>query len=88
MSEANYQIIVTTDGARAAAVREALGDRLELAKYPVRETSVVYRSSDNVEVSATLVSLAVDPADLDGVAAELAKLPGVSHATWNVSAME
>jgi len=87
-SEANYELIVTTDAGRAATVREALGDRLELAKYPVRETRVVYRSTDNVEVSAMLVSLAVDPADLDAVAAELAKLPGVSHATWNVSALD
>ena len=87
-SEANYQIIVTTDAGRAATVRDVLSDRLESAKYPVRETSVVYRSTDNVEVSAMLVSLAVDPADLDAVAAELAKLPGVSHATWNVSALD
>jgi putative Mg2+ transporter-C (MgtC) family protein len=35
-----------------------------------------------------LVPLAVEPGDLDGVVADLAKLPGVSHATWNVSALE
>jgi putative Mg2+ transporter-C (MgtC) family protein len=87
-SEANYEIIVTTDVDRAAEVREALSERLEVAKYPVRESKVVYRSDDNVDVSATLVSLAVDPADLDAIAGELAKLPGVSHATWNVSALE
>jgi putative Mg2+ transporter-C (MgtC) family protein len=87
-SEANYEIIVTTDVDKAAEVREALSERLEAAKYPVRESKVVYRSDDNVEVSATLVSLAVESTDLDTIAAELAKLPGVSHATWNVSALE
>jgi len=87
-SEANYQILVTTDVARAAEVREALGERLEAAHYPVRETKVVYRSDDNVEVGAVLVSLAVAPGDLDAIVAGLARQPGVSHATWNVSALE
>lgn len=87
-SEANYEIIVTTDVDKAAEVREALSERLEAAKYPVRESKVVYRSDDNVEVTALLVSLAVESADLDRIVAELAKLPGVSHATWSVSALE
>jgi putative Mg2+ transporter-C (MgtC) family protein len=87
-SEANYEIIVTTDVDKAAEVREALSERLEAAKYPVRESKVVYRSDDNVEVSALLVSLAVESADLDRIVVELAKLPGVSHATWSVSALE
>ena len=54
----------------------------------MRETKVVYRSDDNVEVAAVLVSLAVEPGDLDAIVAALAKLAGVSHATWNVSALE
>ena len=87
-SEANYEIIVTTDVGNVAQIREALGERLEAANYPVRETKVVYRSDDNVEVAAVLVSLAVEPGDLDAIVAALAKLPGVSHATWNVSALE
>jgi putative Mg2+ transporter-C (MgtC) family protein len=87
-SEANYEVVVTTDAAGAAEVRDLLGERLEAANYPVRETKVVYRSNDNVEIAAMLVSLAVDAADLDAVVAVLAKLPGVSHATWNVSTLE
>ena len=35
-----------------------------------------------------LVSLAVEAAELDAVVAELSKQPGVSYATWNVSALE
>lgn len=87
-SEANYEIVVTTDGLRAAEIREALEDRLEAAKYPVRETEVVYRSEGNVEITTLLVPLAVEAGDLDRVVAELAGLPGVRHATWNVSALE
>jgi len=30
----------------------------------------------------------VNPADLDAVVAALAKLSGVSHATWNVSTLD
>jgi len=35
-----------------------------------------------------LVPLAVQPDDLDAVVGELSKLPGVSHASWRISAME
>jgi len=87
-SEASYEIVVTTDALRAAEIREALDERLEVAKYPVRETEVAYRSEDNVEIVATLVPLAVEAAELDRVTAELARMPGVRHATWNVSALE
>jgi putative Mg2+ transporter-C (MgtC) family protein len=87
-SEAAYEVIVTTDAIKAADIRIVLSERLEAAKYPIRETNVVYRSNDNVEISARLVSLAVDPKDLDTVVAELSKLTGVRHATWNVSALE
>jgi putative Mg2+ transporter-C (MgtC) family protein len=87
-SEANYEVIVTTDADKAANIRDALSERLEAAKYPLRETNVVYRSNDTVEISARLVSLAVDEKDLDAVTSELSKLAGVRHATWNVSALE
>jgi putative Mg2+ transporter-C (MgtC) family protein len=87
-SEANYEVIVTTDAINAADARDNLNERLEAAKYPIREINVVHRSNDNVEIAARLVSLAVDPRDLDTVVAELSKLTGVRHATWNVSTLE
>jgi putative Mg2+ transporter-C (MgtC) family protein len=87
-SEANYEISITTDAKRSAEIREFMNERLDAASYPVRETKIVFHSGENVEVSAVLVPLAVEPGDLDGVVADLAKLPGVSHATWNVSALE
>ncbi len=87
-SEATYEISITTDAKRSGEVRDVMNDRLEAASYPVRETRIVFHGSDNVEVSAVLVPLAVEPAELDAVVAELSKVPGVSHATWNVSALE
>jgi putative Mg2+ transporter-C (MgtC) family protein len=86
-SEATYEISVTTDSRRAAEVRDVMNERLEAASYPVRETKIVFHANDNVEVSAVLVPLAVEPGDLDGVVADLAKQAGVSHATWHVSAL-
>jgi putative Mg2+ transporter-C (MgtC) family protein len=87
-SEASYQIVVTTGAARAAEIRDVLNERLDAANYPVRESRTIYRSIDNVEVVALLVSLAVEPEELDAIVTGLSKLPGVSHATWNVSALE
>ena len=88
-SEATYEISVTTDDARRAGeLRDFMSERLEAASYPVRETRIVFHSGDNVEVSAVLVPLAAEPAELDAVATDLSRLPGVSHATWNVSALE
>jgi putative Mg2+ transporter-C (MgtC) family protein len=87
-SEAHYEVVVTTDAVHAADVRDHLTEQLETASYPIRETKVVYRSNDNVEITAELISLAVDSADLDTVVAGLADLSGVSHATWNVSTLD
>jgi len=87
-SEATYEIVVTTDAKHAAQVRDFLNERLEATNYPLRETKVVYRSNDNVEIAAMLVSLAVEAEELDAVVAELSKQPGVSYATWHVSALE
>jgi putative Mg2+ transporter-C (MgtC) family protein len=87
-SEATYELSVTTDAQRAAEVRDFLNERLEAASYPVRETKIVYHANDNVEVAAVLVPLSAEPGALDAVVSDLSKLPGVSHATWSVSALE
>jgi len=86
-SEATYEIVVTADALRATELREALDELLDAAKYPVRETEVAYRSDDNVEIVAMLLPLVADAAELDRVVSELAKLPGVRHATWNVRSL-
>jgi len=87
-SEATYEIVVTTDAKHAAEVRDFLNEQLQATNYPLRETKVVYRSNDNVEIAAMLVSLAVEAEELDAVVAALSKQPGVSYATWHVSALE
>jgi putative Mg2+ transporter-C (MgtC) family protein len=87
-SEATYEISVTTDSRRAGEVRDAVSERLDTASLPVRESKIVFHSNDNVEVAAVLVPLAVESGDLDAVVGDLSKLPGVSHATWSVSALE
>ena len=54
----------------------------------MRDTDVVYRAEEEAEIVATLVSLSIEPDELDAVVASLAGLPGVRHATWNVRALE
>ena len=80
--------MVTTDASSVASVREILLEKLAVANYPVRDTDVVYRSSDDAEIVATLVSLSIEPDELDAVVTSLEGLPGVRHATWNVRALE
>src|ERR1700733_13815917 len=87
-SEATYDVLVTTDVSAVASVRDVLVEKLAAANYPVRETNVVYRSEDEAEIVATLVSLSIEPDELDAVVASLPALPGVRHATWNVRALE
>jgi len=87
-SEALYDVLVTADINSVAQVREFLLEKLAAANYPVRDTDVVYRSEEEAEIVATLVSLSIEPDELDAVVASLAGLPGVRHATWNVRALE
>ncbi len=84
-SEATYEIRLTVDVASMDAVRDLLVEKLEAAKYPVSDVNVIERAEDVVEIVATLVSTAVDAKELDAVTADLARRPGVRHATWDVS---
>jgi len=84
-SEATYEIRLTVDTESMDAVRDLLVERLEAANYPVSDVNVIERGEDVVEMVATLVSTAVDAKELDAVTADLARRPGVRHATWDVS---
>jgi putative Mg2+ transporter-C (MgtC) family protein len=84
-SEATYEIRLTVDAASIDAARDLLVEKLEAAKYPVSDVNVIERAEDVVEIVATLVSTAVEAKELDAVAADLARRPGVRHATWDVS---
>jgi putative Mg2+ transporter-C (MgtC) family protein len=83
-SEATYQFRLTVDADALADVRELLVEKLEASHYPVGDVDVVERADESIEVVATLVSTAVEAAELDAVAADLARRPGVRHATWDV----
>lgn len=84
-SEATYEFMLTVDAGVMSGMRELLVDKLAAAQYPVGDVNVIDRSGDVVEIVATLVSTAVNSAELDAVAADLARRPGVRHATWDVS---
>jgi putative Mg2+ transporter-C (MgtC) family protein len=71
-----------------AKMRDRLVERLETAQYPVANVDVVGTADDLLEIVATLVSTAIDPKELDVVAADLQQQQGVRHATWEVSTQE
>ncbi len=84
-SEATYEVMLTVDVTAIDSLREVLVAKLEAAQYPVGDVQVIDRTEDAVEVIATLVSTAVEAKELDAVTADLARMPGVRHATWDVS---
>lgn len=87
-SEATYyfKLAVATDA--LPDMRDRLVDKLEAAKYTVADIEVVEIGEDNLEIVAKLVATAVDPNELNAVATDLQHLPGVRHATWEVSTTE
>ncbi|MBR0991754.1 MgtC/SapB family protein [Bradyrhizobium japonicum] len=84
-SEATYyfKLAVATDA--LPDMRDRLVEKLEAAKYPVADIEVAEIGEDNLEIVAKLVATAVDPNELNAVATALQHLPGVRHATWEVS---
>jgi putative Mg2+ transporter-C (MgtC) family protein len=87
-SEATYNMHVTTSPENVGEVRDLLTETLEEASYPIRQIEVEERSPGVSEIVATLVSTAVEPAELDAVAATLEQSPLVSHASWSSSSTE
>jgi putative Mg2+ transporter-C (MgtC) family protein len=85
-SEATYEIHVMTEAEHVGEVRDCVIEVLEAASYPIRDVEVVERSDEITEVVATLVSTAVEPAELDAAAEKIATSPRVSHASWSSNA--
>ncbi|WP_439371335.1 MgtC/SapB family protein [Bradyrhizobium sp. PMVTL-01] len=81
-----FKLAVATDA--LPDMRDRLVDKLETAKYPVADIEVAEIGEDNLEIVARLVATAVDPNELNAVATDLQHLPGVRHATWEVSTTE
>jgi putative Mg2+ transporter-C (MgtC) family protein len=84
-SEATYyfKLAVTTEA--LPDMRDRLVEKLESANYPVADVDVVEIGDDILEIVATLVATAVDPNELNAVAVEMQRQPGVRHATWEVN---
>jgi putative Mg2+ transporter-C (MgtC) family protein len=83
--EATYEFKLAVTQEALPDMRDLLVERLERAHYPVADVDVVEHGDDLLEIVATLVSTTVDPKDLDQVATDLERQPGVRHATWEVS---
>jgi putative Mg2+ transporter-C (MgtC) family protein len=81
-----FKLAVATDS--LPDMRDRLVDKLEVANYPVADIDVVEIGDDILEIVAKLVATAVDPNELNTVATDLQHLPGVRHATWEVSTTE
>ncbi|MEW6449521.1 MgtC/SapB family protein [Leptospira sp. severe_002] len=87
-SEATYEVRLTTDIKAVPQVREQLLEKLEAAKYPVREVEEIDRADETIELVAELMSSSVDSKELDSVTNALGSMPGVRHATWTVRTVE
>ncbi len=86
--EATYEVRVTTDVDHQEAVRESLESQLDTANLPVRSIAVLDRAPKSVELVATLVVHAADPAELDQTVLRLRGMPLISHASWTVHSAE
>ncbi|WP_420100697.1 MgtC/SapB family protein [Bosea sp. (in: a-proteobacteria)] len=83
--EATYEVVVTLAKPALAEVRERVIEDLETAHYPASDVTVQERGGEVVAIVAKLISTAVDAKELDQVVERLARLPSVSHATWESS---
>jgi putative Mg2+ transporter-C (MgtC) family protein len=87
-TEATYEVRATTDSGHLEKARELLETQLEGAEHPVREVAVIGRERNAVELVATLVANAADPAELDKVVTRLCETPFIAHASWSVRTPE
>ncbi|QND50457.1 MgtC/SapB family protein (plasmid) [Phyllobacterium sp. 628] len=84
-AEATYEVRLISSHAAMPAMRDLLVERLEDADYPVSDVEIAERGDDTVEITATLVSTAIDPHEIDAVIAFMEKQDGISHGTWEGS---
>jgi putative Mg2+ transporter-C (MgtC) family protein len=83
-TEATYEVRVTTESGSVVTARDLLIEALEAASYPVGDVEVEERGEDDVELVATLVSTAIEPAEIESVIAALKKDKVVKDASWTV----
>ena len=87
-SEAVYEVRIVTDPDSAAAARRTAIARLAAAQFPVSDLVMEPIGEARVEIVATLVNTSVDAAKLGAAVAELAKLPEIESADWEMSTSE
>lgn len=87
-SEATYRFYVICKKEVQAEVREKLGETLEAINYPLRDIEQHRFGALDTEIQATLYATAVDPEELDRVAAVMETWEGVSQVFWNSSTEE
>jgi putative Mg2+ transporter-C (MgtC) family protein len=80
--EATYSVTITTVPEAAGPMGDLLTEHLDAAQLPVAELDIVPRGEDRVEIVAKLVSTNVDAAELEMLTDHLAKVHGITHATW------
>jgi putative Mg2+ transporter-C (MgtC) family protein len=84
-SEATYEVTVTVQEADLPRLRTVVADLLEKAHYPAGDIEAIERGENLAEIVVTLVSTAVNAAEMDAVARRIEKLAGVVHASWALS---
>ncbi len=84
-TEAVYRVHVLCEPDAVSEARDLLFEELEGRHYPIREIETLSESEDLVELAAVLLPHTAQAADLDAIAAHLARHTGISSATWTVS---
>ncbi|MBA8903500.1 MULTISPECIES: MgtC/SapB family protein [unclassified Phyllobacterium] len=85
-AEATYEVKLISTRAAMPAMRDLLVEKLEDADYPVSDVEILDQGDEEtVEIVATLVSTAIDPAEIDAVITHMEKQKGISHGTWEGS---
>ena len=84
-TEAVYRVHVLCEPDAVSEARDLLFEELEGRHYPIREIETLSEGEDLVELAAVLLPHTAQAADLDAIAAHLARHTGISSATWTVS---
>jgi putative Mg2+ transporter-C (MgtC) family protein len=84
-TEALYTIHVVCDHEAVSDARDLLFAKLEGANYPIREIETISEGEDQVELAASLVPTAAEPAELDAVVVALKQTAFIKSATWAVA---
>ncbi|OQP88246.1 methyltransferase [Rhizobium rhizosphaerae] len=84
-TEATYEVSIISSREAMPQLRDLLVERLEAAKYPVSDVTIIDRSDETVEIVATLVSTAVHPHEIEAVITVLEQQATVINASWDGS---